>query len=100
MTKLGNCFEAAGKWFMDLCLLDESAREWYTLVHGIAILTCPPYIRYTHAWLECEGELVLDAERKLAIPRYKYYTAGKIDAKECARYTYEEFSRKVVEHEH
>jgi len=104
----GDCYEAAGSLFMDLCFRggdpDFSRAE---LVHGVPTLQCEPFIKYGHAWLEFDNpklgvRMVRDPSngRDVTMPRDYYYQLGKIDPAECRRYKFGDLRRWVTETGH
>lgn len=100
----GNCYEAAGKLFMDLSYgsvtpFSPTFGE-VRLVHGRPTLTVSPYRKYGHAWLEVGDSLCFDAERETLIPKGLFYSAGTIDPDECFYYDYGAFSEKIREFKH
>lgn len=93
----GNCFQVAGEAFLCRCMTDEP--QDLVIVHGRPRLTVEPYIRYGHAWTEEDGELVYDPNGKV-LPKDLYYAVGQIDPNECARYTYKQYVKKLVQEGH
>jgi hypothetical protein len=102
--ELGNCYEVAGKLFMDLVigLSRPFPKELgaAVLVHGRPTLRRPPFRKYGHAWLEIGDALCYDSERKLAVPKALFYAVGNIDPDECYRYDEKTFRKFVLEFGH
>lgn len=77
------------------CLLLVLANPDWTLVHGYPTLTGGPYKghKYGHAWLEYTEDGIIwcvDHATGNKIPAALYYGVGRIDLRECSRYTGEE----------
>ena len=98
--QLGNCFEAAGEYMVDKCCFDDEQREHLRLVHGRVTRSLPPHIKYNHAWIEVNGETVIDPDQELTATVEDYYRAGRVDVESCVRYTYDVMAALVREYNH
>jgi hypothetical protein len=58
-------------------------------------LSRSPFEKYGHAWVEIDGWCI-DLTTKVVIPKPIYYHAGKIDARECYKYTPESALRNLL----
>ena len=97
MNKGGDCYESAGRYFMDNYIKDSSL----ILVHGIVIGQGKiSGVKYGHAWIE-RGDTVLDYSngRNLELPKILYYSLGNIDESKLFRYNGEKFADRILEHE-
>lgn len=95
-NKNGDCFQAAGKYIMDVSLFDQSSD--CVLVHGIVTgQGMVKGIRFLHAWVE-KGDLVIDKSngRDLNVPKNLYYALGHINPQETVRYTWKEAAHKMA----
>ena len=94
--KKGNCYEAAGKFFMDQSLFGEKGM---TLVHGEVAGQGPlEGINFGHAWVEHNG-MVIDKSngRDIKIPVQVYYALGQIDhIDNTHRYTWDQANKKIA----
>jgi hypothetical protein len=93
--KLGNCFEETGETFLNLPIEE---RKKARIVHGRPRLTIPPHIRFGHAWIELDDE-VIDPSGVI-MPIGVYYAVGNINPMECVYYSYAEYTKKLLEHGH
>jgi len=119
MPRLGDCYEAAGKYIMDMCN-DSGCHS--TLVHGEVAGQGPlAGVRYGHAWVE-DGNTVIDKSngRDLEMPKAIYYAIGQIASPDMSKwgtpegmqdpelfsggnlhkYTWEEAREKILEYGH
>ena len=97
----GNCYKAAANLMITLNL--NGGTDGATLVHGVVTGTGGEAlgIRYSHAWVESEGEVFdLSNGNCWIVPREMYYNIGSIDAEECIRYNYEEMREELLRTEH
>lgn len=90
-VRTGTCFEDAATFVM------IEGQDW-TLIHGIPTLTKHPHKRYAHAWVEKNG-IVRDL-KNADLPAVFYYIFGRIDPKECKRYTLDDLRRMVTKYKH
>jgi hypothetical protein len=97
--RLGDCFYLAGLRFLNWCMERPKDRSRLRLVHGRPTMTIAPFIKMGHAWIEIDEEVVVDPSG-MELPIAVYYSVGQIDPAECLRYTHEEYSEKLNEHEH
>lgn len=77
--KKGDCYEAAGKYLVDLFLAGKA--DGYMLVHGeVRGQGAIDGVHFGHAWVE-HGSLVIDRSngRDIQMPRELYYAIGAID---------------------
>jgi len=111
-TELGDCYEAAGKYMMDNCMIGDCD---LVLVHGeVSGQGSLEGVRYGHAWVE-DGDTVIDKSngRDLRVPKAFYYTLGQISSEtfdnegyspmggqNVHKYTWEEAREKIIESEH
>ena len=105
MKSLGDCYEAAGRAFMNHCFGSVELLDWIELgpvmlVHGRPTLTVEPFIEYGHAWIEIGDVLVYDAEREIVLPLAMFYQVGQIDQTKCLRYDFESVRRWTISTEH
>ena len=77
--RLGKCYELSAQTLLDRLL----AGEGWVLVHGRPRLTCEPFVKYGHAWLEKDhgtsNAIVFDPVADLAALASDYYRVGEID---------------------
>lgn len=76
----GDCYEAAGKYMMDQCLIKGDSCG-ITLVHGEVAGQGPAAgLTFGHAWV-LDGETVIDQSngRNIRMPRMLYYALGGIE---------------------
>jgi len=94
----GDCFEAAGKYFMNIAG-KKSARLVHGEVMGQGRLEG---VHFAHAWVE-QGALVVDKSngRDAHLPKSFYYALGHIDEiGNVYRYTFAQFQQKVLKFGH
>ena len=75
--RLGDCYEASGRYVLDHCLQHQHLR----LVHGeVAGRGELEGIRFGHAWV-LDGDEVIDVSngREVRLPKVVYYAIGGID---------------------
>ena len=100
-TAKGDCYEAAGRFMMDECLMDPSCT--LVLVHGEVAGQGPlSGLTYGHAWV-LDGETVIDKSngRNLQIPKILYYALGGIDhIGNVHTYTWEQARKKIAQSKH
>jgi DNA topoisomerase IB len=93
--KKGDCYAAAGKFFMDNCF---SSGSGMVLVHGeVAGQGALAGTNFGHAWVEHNG-MVIDKSngRDIRIPVVVYYAIGGIDRIDNThRYTWDQASNKI-----
>lgn len=82
--RLGDCYRNAAN---TVIFGANFGNEHIVLVHGRPRLTCPPYTRYGHAWVEV-GDIVYDVETNVSVPKEIYYAVGNIDPGSCTTYTF------------
>ena len=100
MSTGGDCYEVAGRFMMDKCMLGNNDCN-LVLVHGEvmgqgAIAGIP----YGHAWI-LDGSTVIDKSngRNLSMPMQVYYALGQIDRIDnVIEYPWEEARAKILEH--
>ncbi len=96
----GDCFEAAGKF-----LLDRTSKD-RILVHGEVTGQGPlEGVKFAHAWnegIENGIEIVYDTSngRVIKLPKWFYYSLGNIDPEKTVQYTYDEFAKMILVHQH
>jgi hypothetical protein len=95
MTKYGDCYEANGKFLLELDRL-QKADSW-RISHGTA--TGRGRIKgleHGHCWLELDGKIVIDLSngRQVVMEKEHYYALGKI--KDVKTYTADEFREKIL----
>jgi hypothetical protein len=76
----GDCYEAAGMYIMDECMMIGNDDCGLVLVHGeVSGQGALEGVRYGHAWIE-DGETVIDKSngRDIRMPKMVYYMLGKI----------------------
>ena len=99
----GECYENAASMLVMRNLSSVKLTENARLVHGRPTLQCEPFIEYGHAWIE-DGDLVIDpsvdAMNPTTMPRFLYYSLGKIDHEQCLVYTKEEARRWLLAYMH
>ncbi len=98
MEAKGNCYEVAGKYMMDQCLLNRGCK--LILVHAEVTGQGPiGGLKYGHAFI-LDGDTVIDKSngRNLKMPRDLYYAIGNI-RNNVHEYTFEEFRNKVLDHQ-
>ncbi len=93
----GNCYEAAGRYMMS----HSSKKGSLRLVHGeVTGQGALEGVKYGHAWVE-DGNNVIDVSngRDIRMPKAIYYALGQI-RDNVHRYTPQEFTDKIMKHEH
>jgi hypothetical protein len=88
----GDCYEAAGHYFLDHGAGNSSMH----LIHGEVTGQGPiAGIKFGHAWIE-DGEEVVDLAngKNLRMPKAIYYALGHIEKR--IRYDYKTFLEKVL----
>ena len=97
----GDCYEAAGKFMMDSCLIGPECT--YILVHGEVAGQGPlEGITYGHGWV-LDGDMVIDRSngRNLEVPKALYYAVGGIaDIGNYHTYTWEEARKLILQYKH
>ncbi|NQU26457.1 MAG: hypothetical protein HQ567_34660 [Candidatus Nealsonbacteria bacterium] len=100
-TNKGRCYELA---LSSILRFDHPGDEEAVLVHGYPHLYRPGKpddgCKYGHAWIEyMDGYIakVYDPVTEETFQRDRYYSAGRIDERECHVYTREEAARHFVE---
>jgi hypothetical protein len=99
MKKIGDCYEAAGKYMMDQCLLTREDCH-LKLVHAEVTGQGPiSGLKYGHAFV-LDGDMVIDKSngRDIKMPKVIYYSVGNIGSN-VHEYTFEEFRKNILEHE-
>lgn len=100
-TARGDCYEAAGKFMMESCLIGPACN--LTLVHGEVAGQGPlEGITYGHGWV-LDGDTVIDRSngRNLRIPKALYYVVGGIDhIGNLHTYTWEEARERILQYKH
>lgn len=98
VARHGDCYEAAGRYFMDEAL--DADKEYFVLVHGeVRGQGSLAGVRFGHAWVE-NGDMVIDKSngRDVRMPKAAYYALG--DIRRTARYTAKEFRQRVLRYKH
>ena len=94
-SKRGDCYEAAGKFFIDNSMHGNSRM---LLVHGeVAGQGALKGTNFGHAWVEHNG-MVIDKSngRDIEIPISVYYALGRIDRiGNVYKYTWDQASKKI-----
>ena len=113
MNKIGDCYEAAGRYMMKECSFGNDDCV-LTLVHGEVSGQGPlEGIRYGHAWVE-KGDSVIDKSngRDINMPKFFYYAVGQIrrevfddegyhpGKENVYRYSWEEARKNILLYEH
>ena len=91
-----DCYQAAGRFLMDKWA--GGCEHEFTLVHGIVTGQGEiAGVRYGHAWVEDEKELVYDYsnDREIILPKMLYYAIGQVS--NTVHYTIDEVRGLVVE---
>ena len=100
MNTNGDCYQAAGKYMMDRCMIGSCD---IILVHGEVMGQGNlSGITYGHAWI-LDGGTVIDVSngRNLQLAQRVYYALGQIDnIGNIHEYTWEEARRLIVDFEH
>jgi hypothetical protein len=102
--KLGDCYEAAGRFMMLKGMLAKDPTR-YRLVHAeVAGQGGLEGVTYGHGFVvDTEAQTVIDKSngRDLELPVLLYYTLGKIDEiGNIHEYTYSEMAKKITRHGH
>jgi len=99
----GDCYEAAGKYIMDKCMITREDTCSFTLVHGEVMGQGPlEGVTYGHAWI-LDGGTVIDVSngRNLQMPQVLYYAVGQVDnIGNLHEYTWDQARKKIVDYEH
>lgn len=97
----GDCYEAAGRYMMDMCLFNPQSN--LILVHGEVAGQGPlEGVTFGHGWV-LDGDMVIDKSngKDLRLPKALYYNAGQIDRiGNLHMYTWEEARKKILQHNH
>ena len=100
MNATGDCYEAAGKYMMDNCMMGGCD---FVLVHAeVAGQGHLQGITYGHAFV-LDGDTIIDVSngRNLKLPKAVYYALGQVDnIGNIHEYTWEEARRLIVDFEH
>ena len=103
---LGDCYEAAGKWFLDNAMNVFTAKPKdpdLRLVHGEVMGQGPlAGVGFGHAWVE-DGDMVIDPsnDKLTRMPKQLYYLLGKIDRIDNVhRYDVPTFRRRIATYQH
>ena len=103
MSAGGDCYEAAGKFIMDECMLGDVVDCQYILVHGEVMGQGPiEGTPFGHAWV-LDGSTVIDKSngRNLVLPMQIYYALGQIESiGNVHEYTWEEARTKILDYGH
>lgn len=97
-SDVGNCYKAA----FDILLKTQGS----VLVHGYPRLTDKDSEhfgkKFGHAWIEVEqhGIVLCICNGGLIVPQCLYYQVGKINPKECVRFSLRQALRLANRHEH
>lgn len=99
----GNCYQIVRDVAIRVAHLATEVR----IVHGIAVGRGPiEGVRFGHAWIECvvnDGDdVVVDVSNGIKprfIDRGQYYLLGKINSRECIKYTIAEHLALALKHE-
>ncbi len=102
--KLGDCYQAAGSFMLQKCMLKPDSRK-YLLVHAeVAGQGQLEGITYGHGFvIDTESQTIIDKSngRNLELPVLLYYTLGKIDEiGNIHEYTYREMQQKITTFQH
>ena len=100
MNTRGDCYEAAGRYMMDRCMIGNCD---LILVHGEVMgQGSLSGITYGHAWI-LDGGTAIDVSngRNLQLPKEVYYAIGQIDnIGNVHEYTWEDARRRILDFEH
>ena len=101
MSSGGDCYEAAGKFIMEECMLGGVDDCQYILVHGEVMGQGPiAGIPFGHAWV-LDGSTVIDRSngRDISMPAQLYYAIGQIDRIDnVIEYPWEEARTKILDY--
>ena len=100
LTPTGHCYSACADFLINTYFHCPEDTQEMRVVHGRPSLSRPPYIKYGHAWIELNGEVVYDPERAVEVPAVVYYAAGQIDDKECFYYDFKQLQKMIMEYNH
>jgi len=89
----GDCYAIAANY-----ILDSKEPQIY-LIHGRPTLQVLPYCQFGHAWLEI-GEVCIDGNNLIQVPKQLYYAMGQIHEDLCLRYTKEQVRTYVLKFKH
>lgn len=104
----GNCYDANGREFLDLCQKNKNADVEYVMVHGV-VKNSVDNKPMGHAWIEAIHELgtikhviCLDFANNHAhsLSQETYYFIGAIDPEKTVKYSCAEFKEKILESGH
>lgn len=108
MAKLGNCYEANGKKFLDLVKKNSNINVVYHMVHGV-VVNQRDKNPMGHAWIELTFSMgdfsqvcCLDYSNgcDIELSKESYYFIGKIDEQKLFRYDFKTFNAKAHESGH
>jgi hypothetical protein len=98
----GDCYEAAFKMLMDLCLFSPEEAPRYLLVHAEVQGQGPlAGARFGHAFLVRDSATAIDSSngRSIEMPAFLYYAIGQIQNIGNERqYTWEESQQRAIDH--
>lgn len=104
----GDCYQANGQQFLDICKRNKNPMLSYMMVHGV-VTNQNDNKPMGHAWIEATislGEasyiICLDFANNHAhsLTKETYYFIGKIDESLAMKYEYDEFNDKIIESGH
>ena len=98
----GDCYEAAGRYIMDQCMLGRDDCG-LVLVHGeVAGQGSLQGITYGHAWVLDNGTVIDKSNgRDLHMPQAFYYAIGGINnIGNVHEYTWDEARKYILQYEH
>ena len=98
----GDCFKANGLAIIDSCFptfINGIPFPELQLVHGVAVLRIEPYTKYVHCWIELSDSVFdYSNDNFILIQKERYYEPGQINPDNVVRYTRQEFSELIYEH--
>ena len=104
----GDCYDANGREFLDLCGRNKNEHVNYLMVHGVVINSVDKK-PMGHAWIEATLTMgsasmttCLDFANGHAhsLSKETYYVLGGIAEDKVVRYTLEEYKKKILESGH
>lgn len=95
--KLGSCYESAANFLIDAHF--AGAADNLKLVHGRVRQTVSPFAMIGHAWIE-DGDVCIDTEKKIGLPRFLYYAIGQIKSENNFYYSFEQTRNYMLKFKH
>lgn len=92
----GNCYEANGKYILDLLISGRKDIRKWKLCHGIVV---GKGIEHGHCWIEYNDDMVMDFSNghSIALRKEHYYALGRVT--KVKRYTAKQVQKNILKYE-